>query len=73
MSPKTITSVTGFNLVKDVSGQFWTSPFVNGRVMGATDTSPTPELLITAVLDMQIAFTDAISTQLFLFLIIASL
>ncbi|KAJ7626728.1 hypothetical protein B0H17DRAFT_1218545 [Mycena rosella] len=63
ISPATITSVTGFDLVQDVSGQFWTSPFVNGRVMGATDALPTPALLTAAVLEMQAAYTDAMITQ----------
>ncbi|KAJ7779894.1 hypothetical protein B0H16DRAFT_727901 [Mycena metata] len=59
VSPATITSVTGFSLTQDVSGQFWTSSQVDGRVMGSTDASPTPALLTTAVLDMQAAYTDA--------------
>ncbi|KAJ6592238.1 hypothetical protein DFH09DRAFT_1306126 [Mycena vulgaris] len=61
ISPAGITSVPGFSLVQDVSGQFWTSPFVNGRVMAATDAPPTPALLTAAVLDMQAAYTDAMS------------
>ncbi|KAJ7114106.1 hypothetical protein C8R44DRAFT_740948 [Mycena epipterygia] len=61
ISPAGITSVPGFSLVQDVSGQFWTSPFVNGRVMAATDAPPTPALLNAAVLDMQAAYTDAMS------------
>ncbi|KAJ6566625.1 hypothetical protein B0H19DRAFT_1257823 [Mycena capillaripes] len=61
VSPATISSVTGFSLVQDVSTQFWTSTQVNGRVMGATDGLPTPGLLTVAVLDMQTAFTDAMN------------
>ncbi|KAJ7304814.1 ice-binding protein [Mycena albidolilacea] len=61
VSPVTISSVTRFSLVQDVSTQFWTSIQVNGRVMGATDGLPTPGLLTVAVLDMQTAFTDAMS------------
>ncbi|KAJ7816990.1 hypothetical protein B0H13DRAFT_1923238 [Mycena leptocephala] len=57
----TITSVTGFSLVQDVSTQFWTSTQVDGRVMGSTDGLPTPGLLTIAVLDMQTAFTDAMN------------
>ncbi|KAJ7778731.1 hypothetical protein DFH07DRAFT_765943 [Mycena maculata] len=64
VSPITITAVTGFSLVEDSSGQFWTSTQVNGRVMGATDAVPTPALLTTAVLDMQTAYTDAMSRPL---------
>ncbi|KAJ7466567.1 hypothetical protein B0H11DRAFT_2307114 [Mycena galericulata] len=59
ISPATITGVTGFSLVQDVSNQFWTSTQVEGRVEGSTDASPTPALLTTAVLNMQTAFTDA--------------
>lgn len=34
--------------------------------MGATDAPPTPGLLTTAVLDMQAAYTDAMSTHFFI-------
>ncbi|KAJ7092224.1 ice-binding protein [Mycena epipterygia] len=61
VSPATVTSLTGFSLVQDVSRQFWTSTQVNGRLMGATDALPTPGLLTAAVLDMQTAFTDAMN------------
>ncbi|KAJ6451959.1 hypothetical protein C8R45DRAFT_88007 [Mycena sanguinolenta] len=60
-SPATVTSLTGFSLVQDISKQFWTSTQVNGRLMGATDALPTPGLLTVAVLDMQTAFTDAMN------------
>ncbi|KAJ7018704.1 hypothetical protein C8F04DRAFT_364793 [Mycena alexandri] len=59
VSPATITSVTGFSLVQDVSKQFWTSTQVHGDLMGSTDALPTPGLLTVAVLDMQTAYTDA--------------
>ncbi|KAJ7235147.1 hypothetical protein B0H12DRAFT_1258273 [Mycena haematopus] len=61
ISPATASSLTGFSLVQDVSKQFWTSTQVTGRLMGATDALPTPGLLTVAVLDMQAAFTDAMS------------
>ncbi|KAJ7100087.1 hypothetical protein B0H15DRAFT_507174 [Mycena belliarum] len=64
VSPDTVTSLTGFSLVQDVSRQFWTSTQVNGRLMGATDALPTPGLLTVAVLDMQAAFTDAMNRPL---------
>jgi hypothetical protein len=70
VSPATISSVTGFSLVQDVSTQFWTSTQVNGRVMGATDGLPTPGLLTVAVLDMQTAFTDAMSMSHFSWILI---
>ncbi|KAJ6586330.1 hypothetical protein DFH09DRAFT_1359695 [Mycena vulgaris] len=61
ISPATVTSLTGFSLIQDVSRQFWTSTQVKGRLMGATDALPTPGLLTVAVLDMQTAFTDAMN------------
>ncbi|KAJ7916050.1 hypothetical protein B0H13DRAFT_2451204 [Mycena leptocephala] len=61
VSPATVTSLTGFSLVQDVSKQFWSSTQVDGRLMGSTDALPTPGLLTTAVLDMQTAFTDAMN------------
>ncbi|KAJ7701195.1 ice-binding protein [Mycena rosella] len=61
VSPATVTSLTGFSLVQDVSRQFWTSTQVKGRLMGATDALPTPGLLTVAVLDMQTAFTNAMN------------
>ncbi|KAJ7447643.1 hypothetical protein FB451DRAFT_777139 [Mycena latifolia] len=60
-SPATVTSLTGFSLVQDISHQFWTSTQVNGRLMGSTDALPTPGLLTVAVLDMETAFTDAMN------------
>ncbi|KAJ7200650.1 hypothetical protein B0H12DRAFT_1036720 [Mycena haematopus] len=61
VSPVTVAALTGFSLVEDVTLQFWTSTQVDGRLMGATDASPTPALLTLAVLDMQTAFTDAMN------------
>ncbi|KAJ7136638.1 hypothetical protein C8R44DRAFT_360612 [Mycena epipterygia] len=61
ISPATDTALTGFSLVEDSSGRFSTSAQVNGRLMGATDSVPTPGLLTVAVSDMQTAFTDAMS------------
>ncbi|KAJ7721286.1 hypothetical protein B0H16DRAFT_1699686 [Mycena metata] len=61
VSPKTASSLTGFDLVQDPSGQFSTSTQVNGRLMGSTDAPPTPSLLSAAVLDMQNAFADAMT------------
>ncbi|KAJ6614398.1 hypothetical protein B0H10DRAFT_1950763 [Mycena sp. CBHHK59/15] len=61
VSPATVASLTGFDLVQDASGQFWTSAQVKGRLMGSTDAPPTPGLLAAAVLDMQNAFADAMN------------
>ncbi|KAJ7131583.1 hypothetical protein C8R43DRAFT_1133795 [Mycena crocata] len=61
VSPATVTSLTGFSLVQDVSRQFWRSTQVTGELMGATDALPTPGRLTVAVLNMQTAFTDAMN------------
>ncbi|KAJ7029630.1 hypothetical protein C8F04DRAFT_962570, partial [Mycena alexandri] len=66
VSPKTASSLTGFDLVQDPSGQFSTSTQVNGRLMGSTDAPPTPSLLSAAVLDMQNAFADAMNQHIFI-------
>ncbi|KAJ7725748.1 hypothetical protein B0H14DRAFT_2410535 [Mycena olivaceomarginata] len=61
VSPVTAAALTGFSLVQDISGQFWTSTQIDGHAMGATDAIPTPALLTVAILDMQTAYTDAMS------------
>jgi hypothetical protein len=58
-SPIAQAAITGFGLTLHTSGQFATSPQVNGKIYAANDASPTPSNLTTAVLDMQAAFTDA--------------
>jgi hypothetical protein len=58
-SPIAQAAITGFGLTLHTSGQFATSPQVNGNIYAANDASPTPSNLTTAVLDMQAAFTDA--------------
>ncbi|KAF7356035.1 DUF3494 domain-containing protein [Mycena venus] len=63
VSPGKATSLKGFSLIQDPSKQFWTSTQVNGRVMSATDASPTPELLTIAVSDMQSAFTEGMNRK----------
>ncbi|KAJ6616254.1 hypothetical protein B0H10DRAFT_1799811, partial [Mycena sp. CBHHK59/15] len=59
VSPITSSALTGFSLTLDSTGEFWTSAQVNGHLMGATDASPTPGILTTAVMDMEAAYTDA--------------
>lgn len=59
VSPIAATAITGFSLTQDASNTFSTSPQVTGRVYAADYASPTPSRLITAVGDMQQAFTDA--------------
>ncbi|HEX7600508.1 MAG TPA: ice-binding family protein [Polyangiaceae bacterium] len=51
--------ITGFSLTTDRANGFSTSPQVLGSVYAADDASPTPATLVTAVGDMQAAFTDA--------------
>ncbi len=59
VSPAAASSITGFGLVLDGSGQFATSSQVTGRVFAADYAPPTPANLTVAVLDMQAAYTDA--------------
>lgn len=59
VSPAAATYLTGFSLSVDASGEFATSPQVTGRVFAADYAAPTPTKLTTAVLDMQLAFSEA--------------
>lgn len=59
VSPAASTYITGFALTADASGEFSTSPQVIGHVLAADYAAPTPALLTTAVLDMQLAFGEA--------------
>jgi len=59
ISPNTASSITGFALIQDASGTFWTSSLVTGKVYGATDVAPTPAMLTQAIGEMQTAYTDA--------------
>ncbi|KAJ7643861.1 hypothetical protein FB45DRAFT_282800 [Roridomyces roridus] len=54
-------SVAGFTLAQDASQQFWTSPQVQGRVMGTTDAPPTPALIAAGLQDLNSALNDAMS------------
>ena len=58
-SPIAATAMTGFGLIADSSNTFSKSTFVTGNVYAADFTSPTPNMLTVAVLDMQAAYTDA--------------
>jgi hypothetical protein len=51
--------MTGFGLVMDASNEFSTSSLVTGKIYAADYAAPTPAMLITAVSDMEAAFTDA--------------
>jgi hypothetical protein len=59
VSPIAATAITGFGLVLDSTGTFSTSTQVTGKVYAANYASPTPTNLVTAVSNMQAAYTDA--------------
>ena len=64
ISPFAATFVQGFSLTLDSTGCFSTSPIVTGKVYAAdynTGSCTTPAILNTAVGDMMIAYTDALS------------
>jgi len=59
VSPIDHTAITGFDLILDPSGTFSTSSLVVGKVYAADYAPPTPTMLVTAVSDMETAYTDA--------------
>src|SRR6185436_15491276 len=59
VSPNNATSITGFGLVADASGEFSTSSLITGKVYAANYTAPTPAKMTAAVSDMQTAYTNA--------------
>jgi hypothetical protein len=59
ISPNDASSMTGFGLIKDPSGTFWTSSLVTGKVYGAADVTLTPAMLTQAIGEMQTAYTNA--------------
>lgn len=59
VSPIAATAITGFGLVADSTNVFSTTPLVTGHVYAATYADPTPANLVTAIGDMQTAYTDA--------------
>jgi len=59
VSPAQASSITGFGLTIDASGQFSTTPIVIGKVYAPGYTSPTPVKMTAAVSDMETAFTTA--------------
>ena len=58
VSPIAATAITGFNLSIPPT-TFSTSPYVTGKVYAADYAAPTPANLITAISNMETAFTDA--------------
>jgi hypothetical protein len=58
-SPAAASYITGFSLIADSTNTFSTSSVVTGKVYAADYAPPTPDIMTTAVNDMQTAFTDA--------------
>ena len=59
VSPIAATAMTGFGLIMHSSGQYTTTPIVNGRAYASDYAAPTPTKMTTAVGDMETAFTTA--------------
>ena len=59
VSPISATAITGFALTLPAGSVFSTSALVTGKVYAPSYADPTPANLITAVGDMQTAYTDA--------------
>lgn len=59
ISPSAATFITGFALTADPSETFSTSAQVTGSIYASDYQPPAPSMLTTAVLDMELAFTDA--------------
>jgi hypothetical protein len=57
--PAAASSITGFPLTADATNEFSTSPQVTGKIYAYNYQPPTPLTVMTAVGDMQQAFTDA--------------
>ena len=60
VSPAAATSITGFGLIMDATGQFSTAPgTVTGKVYAADYAAPTPSNMTTAISNMETAYTTA--------------
>lgn len=59
VSPAAATSITGFGLIMDASGEFSRSPIVTGRIYASDYAAPTPSNMTTAVSNMETAYTTA--------------
>jgi Ice-binding-like len=59
VSPAAASYITGLSLTADASDTFSTSAQVTGNVYASDYVPPTPAMLTTAVLDMELAFSDA--------------
>jgi hypothetical protein len=60
VSPIAATAMTGFVFTMDPNGEFATAPQISGQVFASNYATPTPTNLITAVSDMQAAYTNAL-------------
>jgi hypothetical protein len=59
ISPAAGSYLTGFGLIMDASNTFSTSSLITGKVYASNYTVPTPTKMITAVSDMETAYTNA--------------
>jgi len=59
VSPIAATAITGFSLIMDPSGEYWTSSQIDGKAFAANNAAPIPTHLTSAVGAMQTAYTDA--------------
>jgi hypothetical protein len=59
ISPAAASAIAGFGPVLDSSGTFSTSPLVTGKIYASDYAPPTPNMLSTAISNMETAFTTA--------------
>ncbi|HEY0057027.1 MAG TPA: ice-binding family protein [Pedobacter sp.] len=59
VSPAAATSITGFGLIMDASGEYSSSPIVTGRIFASDYAAPTPSNMTVAVANMETAYTTA--------------
>jgi hypothetical protein len=59
VSPVAASYMTGFALIADSTNTFSTSSVVTGKLYAADYASPTPDVMTTAISDMETAFVDA--------------
>ncbi len=64
VSPIDQTALTGFSQIIDASGEFSTSIYVNGKLYASDYAVPTPDILTTAISDMETALTTAMGMTL---------
>ncbi|HEX8376835.1 MAG TPA: ice-binding family protein [Pedobacter sp.] len=59
VSPAAATSITGFGLIMDSSGEFSRSPIVTGGIYASDYAAPTPSKMTTSVSNMETAYNNA--------------